>query len=395
MGGRRKLWSALVLLWAGCSPGRESEPVSGIEEAARAKIPAAPTLGFASERRIWRARQAGLAGASARSAPAMTPAYEVLASDAQWFEEAAAVPLGAKTRAHSGWAGAGTAQIWHNIGFVPDASGALERRADLLGELPALASTLADEPAGVDCVAVISIDRHGEEEPYLYRTLRSFFAGSPPGLHVNVLVGNDDLDYVSPARLTAALGEAWAGQVHVHPTSPATTAYLRAQLPPYRRGGWNYARALRGYRGTRGLLVMEDDVLWARGGMAALAAWRQEPAPLALSLFNHHCAQLSGEREHTRAAFRVNTVAGRQHTFMNLQAMVYSPAIADSVGRYMQLRMHKEIYDRVVGWYFTLHSVTIGYAFPSIAQHIGLASAAKGHGYTWGFHQSSYYRESF
>ncbi len=378
--------AASALLVPGCAQ-RGADP-------ARGQLPAARSLGFAP------ASQAAPVGIDLEAAARLdgagfTPDLALLAQDARWFSELQAVPLGGRTPAHEEEAEEAPAQMWRDMGFLPEGGGAYRRAADLIDPLPTLVPTELPELAHIDCLATISIDRHNGAEPYLYQTLRSLFAAFPAGVHINVLVSNTDVDYVSSQRLADAVGGQHVGHIHVHPTGAQTAAYLHNELPAYRRGGWNYARALRSYSGDKGLVLMEDDVLWTRGGPEKFDAWLQQQMLPSASLFNDHCAHLSGESDYQNADFRINTVLGHQHYFVNLQGMYYDHAIANSLGRYLQLRMHRQIYDHVIGWFFSDHKVAIGYAFPSITQHIGGLSAAKGQGHDWSFHQSSCFRDSF
>ena len=369
----------------GCSP-QNADP-------ARQSLPAGRSLGYLP------AKQAKSAGIDLQAAATLRPAgfdpdFDILADDARWFAEMDAVPMGERLPAPAREAEV-AAEMWRDMGFVADADGYYARRADLIGGLPKLVPTHVPELAHIDCIAAISIDRHNGAEPYIYQTLRSLFAAFPAGVHINVLVSNTDVDYLSPEALAASIGPEHSGQVHVHPADAQTAAYLHAELPAYRRGGWNYARALRSYAGTKGLVLMEDDVQWSLGGPKKFDAWMDRQVLPAASLFNDQCAYLSGEQNHEEADFRINRVLGHEHYFVNLQGMFYHHTIANSLGRYLQLRMHREIYDHVVGWYFNNHKVAIGFAFPSIAQHIGKNSAAKDSTHKWNFHESSCFRASF
>ena len=313
------------------------------------------------------------------------------AADRNTFVELEAVPMGTHLSAAQVAGKLPSIHTWFNLGFVVDKQGGVQRVADLVSPLPALVLFERPELSEIDCLAVSSIDRRNGEVPYLYATLRLLFATFPQGIEVNVLVGSDDDDYVSSAALAEHVGSAHLGQIHIHRTDATTTAFLRAHLNPSRRGGWNYSRALRSYAGSRGIVVIEDDVRWTHGGIERFNAWLQgRPLP-AVSLYNSRCAELSGSDDFDNGTLTFSEVNAGDVEFWNTQAMYFAQPLAAVLGRHTQLRMGPNwAYDNVISAFFKLSALRMAYAFPSIVQHTGAKTACE----SGGFHISSCFVES-
>ena len=391
------------------TPAGEAAIQRSLDKGATFVPPATPASSAAQNppkgaQKAQRAQEPLELGAS--MATRMRPDAQMILSDRARFADLAEVPVGTIVAIADDFRL--DAESWRAMGFLPDdavSDGPGESRAsvstplyrrevDLLGTVSMVLSQTPELPE-VDCIALISIDRRNGETPYVYTTLKSIFSRFPPQVKVNVLVGNEDTEYVSPRALIAEIGAEWAARVHVIPTSAEISDYLRGHLPPNRRGGWNYTRALRSYAGKKGLVLMEDDVVWAQGGLGAFNSWiAAHPVP-AFSFYTIYFDRIDALKTQDAATllsdgklFFVEQSTHRRD-FTCLQGMYYSAKITADLGRYTLMRQHHLVYDAVIGWFFTENEVTMGYPFPSMVQHIGTQSSCDS-GTT---HASHFFRE--
>ena len=330
--------------------------------------------------------------------PVFHPNVQGLREDLEFFREVTAIHVGQEVspiRPEDD-----DERLWTSLGFVPVSASTYRREADLTGELADLVPTNSSQLSEIDSIAIVSVDRSDDGEPYLYRTLRSLFAAFPPDVQVNVLVGNADARYVAFDRLADAVGADNARRVHAWPTSEATANFLRDHLEPSRRGGWNTVRSLRSYRGSKGLLLMEDDIIWAEQAIIPFNDAIKARPVAAFSLYNNRCQALStvispevGEvlahASPDTSPLIVAEVDTRVYGFDCMQAVYYAATLPGPLGRYTHRRMHTMSHDCSVGRFFTENEAVIGYPFPSLVQHIGTKSAY----HTWAFHYSPCFRE--
>ena len=258
------------------------------------------------------------------------------------------------------------------LGFVAHGSASYVREVSL--NAPVAARHLpeaASEQLGA--VSVLSIDRGSPEEPYLYSTLRALFAELPQTAPINVFVGDDKLAYVAPQRLTRVLGPEQAARVHVLGTDASMLAYMAtANFTRSERASWNYARLLRAYRGGRWHLAFEDDVALAPGSLAAFAELARTGDVDVVSLYNHRCH--AGDE--ARPVASVEKMPGAY--FWGTQAMAYRAGASFDLGVYIQAYLGTMPYDLLVHASLTAGPHRIGYAVPSMAQHLGLSSTGLG-----------------
>ena len=270
-----------------------------------------------------------------------------------------------------------SAQQWANMGFVPLGNGAWKRAVRIDATVELVEMDVPELPS-VDCIAIISVDRDTGDEPYIYRTLRSLFRNLPDGVEVNVVVGDARAEYLSPARLHEVVGPARAARVHVHATDVRTDAFLQENfLHPRQRAAWNAARVLRSYRGTRGLLAMEDDVIWTAAGLAPLERIMPADRPPLITLFNKPCAKLPGApaQQPLEPELVRPDLAG--HQFLYTQGLWYAPTMAEEGGRYLREFVHDNHYDIMLDKLLRRRGWQVGYLYPGILQHIGYRTAVE------------------
>ena len=258
------------------------------------------------------------------------------------------------------------------LGFVADDEHTY-RRVMPAAVAPAWVPMHSPRLPQVDTIAIISIARPDAGEPYIYATLRSLFATISPDIEVNVIVGDDNPAYLAADVLAHQLGAGPAGHVHVWPATAAWADHLHEHLGVHARAAWNYSRALAGYRGSRGLLLLEDDVVWAHEAAAPLAHLLGPPSPPAISLYNFFCGRLPGGSSATEGPSHILSVAARDlpWKFSRTQTMLYQAALVAPMAHYMQLRLEVLPLDLLVGEFMAEHELTFGFAEPSMVQHIG------------------------
>ena len=315
---------------------------------------------------------------------------DAIQRDKRAVDAATAVPMHSSTTGFS--EASGDLEAWRNLGFAPASPSsrhALVRGAALVdSQAPTLVPTSLPEMPAIDGIAVISIYRQDADQQYIYAMLRSTFDAFPAGIQVNVLVGNADDAYLSDERLAEELGAARAGQVHVWPAAAATADFMAEHFERKRRGSWNYARALAAYGGSRGLLLLEDDVDWGPQA-GAIAADLVAAQPLqVVSFYNYECFRADGVEAGEMAAPAITTRGSqdlRTVGFTCTQAMYFPAELTGAVSRYIQLRMHKMPYDNLMNLFFLHHELAANYVYPSLVQHVGWQTAIHT---SPGFHQS-------
>ena len=235
--------------------------------------------------------------------------------------------------------------------------------------------------AGFDCVAIISIDRaEPGVEPYIYQTLPATLRALAPGAEVNIMVSDERAGYLCHERIAYLVGEDQARHVHVHAVNREVAETVRARCATSRaRATWNVARLLRSYRGTQGLLVLEDDISWTQQGVRplthAMAAVGSNGPPL-LSLFNRFCdglADAPAPMPRTPEIVRSDTSV---HRFHYAQGLRYSPQMARRGGRHLESGLpDSDYYDSALGDFLPSQGWQVGYLYPSIIQHVGVHSS--------------------
>ncbi len=316
--------------------------------------------------------------------------HDALEGDKRAVEAALAVPLHSSTSGFS--AAPQEVERWRNLGFAPsspDSRYSLVRGAALVERqpIPLVPTQLPGMPA-IDAIAVISIYREDVPQQYIYPMLRSTFDAFEADIEINVLVGNADGAYLATEVLKTELGASRAARVHVWTTAAETADFLGHHFERRRRGSWNYARALLAYGGSRGLLLLEDDVEWGpRGGEVAAALLAEAPLQV-VSLYNYQCFRPDGQAAGDRTAPAITTRASRQLLqcgFTCTQAMYFPAEVVAPVGRHIQLRMHEMPYDMLMHNFFLHHELAVNYTYPSLVQHVGRQTAIHT---SPGFHQT-------
>lgn len=310
---------------------------------------------------------------------------ELLQRDARWLEQLADVGEGEDVSA-SDLPGELHEAVLRTAGLLCCEPQRYRRVAGLDLALPKLVPTAVEELSEIDCIVMISINCKPERPLYVFATLRSLFSSFPAGINVNILVGDEHADYLSERRLREEIGEDLASHVHVWAPSAGDGRYLREHLTLHDRGGWNYARALRSYRGHKNLLLMEDDVEWSgNAGVALNRRLREDPRAL-VSLYNRPGLippdQPNGNFSDASLGF-VEAV-DPEHLFFGTQGMTFSAKASGGMGNFLQIKLHEWPYDLQINSFMTVHGLRMAYAYPSIVQHIGFY----GTGYGVGFHTS-------
>jgi hypothetical protein len=309
----------------------------------------------------------------------MLKAFEMSAflTDAQWLELARNTPLG-------GYIDTSQIEIMASLRLYSLGFGSLGPQryvhvAPLEATTP-LVPTCDAELDAIDAIAIISVDRGLNETPYLYNTLRNVLTHFPQGVQINVMVGDDNADYVAPAKLKEVLGDAWAQRVHVHVPHASVAAFLRDHADVRVRMTWNYARTLRSYLGARHLLLMEDDVQWAYRAAKALNDGLSEAPEAILSAYNRACNLLPGVNldnlwtpSFVRFPLRCVDLA-----FACTQAMVFHAPVVGPMGDFIGVRLGKAPVDMLIDLFARLHDLPVTYAQPSMVQHMGKQTTGLG-----------------
>lgn len=280
-----------------------------------------------------------------------------------------------------------------NLGVETDENGSLRRRADAASNIEMVNFSSQALP-NIDCIAITSIDRHNNQAPYIYQTLTSLFDTLSDDVHVNIMVGNDDDEYVRPESLIKHMSSHRVNHVHIWPTSSMVADYIQKKFEINRRGGWNYGRLLRSYHGDKGLLVLEDDVVWAEGSSGILNSFVNHAVQeklMALSLYNRSCAGADIEGDVWQPHVSELATMSQNFSFTLLQGMYFSPSTVNALGRFLQLRIHTRAHDFLVGEFAQSHRLRMGMTMPSLVQHIGRKST----GLCEGFHESPCFVPSF
>ena len=282
-----------------------------------------------------------------------------------------------------------------NLGFkaLPETIGHWQRVVHLDETvIPALSNegplALSEMPTlpDIDCIAISSINRRHAEKVYVYDTLRSLFQVFPAEAQINVLVGNADANYLSMPRLVEEVGGRDATRVHVVSTSPEIADYLLS-LPLPKRGGWNFSRALLGYTGSRGIILLEDDIDLPKGSPELLqSVLQQAPLPI-VSLYNHSCENLPGRRSVAQEGSFHAEVPERWWGFQWYSTGLYIAApFARPLGAHHLVHLNSFCWDKLINYFLAAHNLDVAYTYPSMIQHRGLVSTG-----TWGQHESHCY----
>ena len=262
-----------------------------------------------------------------------------------------------------------------NMGFQKEGDDYI-RRAHLDATVPSLVMTHSRTMPSIDCIVMISIFRTKEKENYIFSTLENMFRVFPEDSHFNILVGDDRASYLDRDRLENIFGKANSARLHVWATSPEDASFLAANLDIKRRAGWNYARAMRSYAGHRGLLLLEDDIMWCKNAVEHINQWTAQDHPAVLSLYTRkNYLRLSKPILGHLVAMHMGNQTPR---FEGTQALYMSSKVSHHLGDFMQIRLHETAYDWNVDAFLRKYDILMGYAFPSLVQHTGLKSSGLG-----------------
>lgn len=296
--------------------------------------------------------------------------------DAQWHALLGACPMGQSLRFAPL-----TATLHERLasqGFWRVARDTWQRIIDLHVREPVIGCDVPGLP-GIGCVVVPSVARPMAPgvEHYIYGTLRSLLASMPTGTAINVMVGTSDASFVSKSALVRALGVARSEQVHVFAASAAIEQYLRRHAPLRARTTWNHARALASYTGSGKVLFVEDDVLWSRRASEFVmgASWMTSPSIISLyhaPPYNGFCFAHAFCQKETVLTIRADLYEG---LFSCCQALLYEADFAREVACMLRLRMNGVPTDTNMANYFWHRKTTLGFARPSLVQHIGRQSS--------------------
>ena len=262
------------------------------------------------------------------------------------------------------------------LGFSHQGEQMWRRDANMLATETLVPSLMPELPE-IDAVAVISTFRPQVREQYIYETLTQLFRALPAEAQVNVLVGNSDTDYVAPAVLSEKLGDAHAARIHVIFTPTDVDQYFKAHRSKVSvKATWNYARALRSYRGDKHLLLFEDDIVLADHALMAIRPLLLQKRTGIFSLYNDRCSSVEAWWQPEGSKLSVGTQVMRENggDFPSTQAIVYAASLANDLGDYLTLRAGREPYDYMTGRYLVQFNYEIGYVDPSVVQHVGYAT---------------------
>ena len=399
----RQLWSILAAIAASCGApaGQQSAELGGSKQPEEGSADSGPLSRWVGDPNAEDIAPAPSAPTASQDPVAKSEKPSTAWSDLAWFESLADVKPGSTVKrseiAHSlaaisDWGH--RMDPWRAMGFHADAEdmNLMHREVDVAAEArlsshPREQLVLSKMPSlpDVDCVAISSIHRPHVPKDYIYATLKSIFASFPKEVVVNILVGNADTAYLAPEILTAELGEDHLDQIVVIPPSKAMAEYLQQNNVEW-RGSWNYARGLLSYRGTRGLVLLEDDVEWAQGSVPILHQILQStPVPI-ISLYNVFCQQLQGRVSLLSRAGVSLDQPSREAEFIRTQGLYFSASVANELGRHQFLRINGYCWDRLLNFFLEDRDMDMGYTFPSLLQHRGHVSSGN-----WGVHETGCY----
>ena len=271
--------------------------------------------------------------------------------------------------------------LLRNTGFLQESSTSFRRESRLDQKISSLQYFDSPFLANIDCIVMLSIHRRKEEENYIFNTLKETFSSLPSDIVINILVGNDDDDYLSIQNLSANLDEDMTDRIRVHRTATRESSFLAANMPFYSRAAWNYSRAVLSYSGTKGLLVLEDDLNWSRQALNYLSKWTSTGSPDIISLYTRK--NYLRPRYSAFGSLILMPSSPETPRFECSQAMFFRPDVANDLGHYLLPRLTTTSYDWNIDAFINASKTTIGYAFPSLVQHMGRKSSGLG-----SFHQS-------
>lgn len=295
-------------------------------------------------------------------------------NDPRWLSDAMGQAVGAHF--HVAHDDEDALRVLNALGYAHRAEGHYERKVDLSAHTALVPSDMPSLQS-IDAIAVITVYRPflGEQQ-YAYATLRSLLRELPQEAQINMMVGNALVDYLSADRLANEIGADNVGRIHVHPTSADIAQFFEDEpIGVATRATWNFARALRGYRGTRHLMLLEDDISLAQGSMAALHPYLEAPEAPVFTLFNDRCGSIPVTQQLPASALAVAATPMRRNSdFPTTQATLFSSGVANAAGRYIATRAGRESYDYMLGRFFAQTQSALGYIRPSIVQHEGRSS---------------------
>ena len=308
-------------------------------------------------------------------------AAAALEADATWLRQARSVAVGGDMVATGSLQGNDARCL--NVGLQAVEPHCYRRRVALDALTTQAVPVAAGALQNIDTVSLVSVQRAGPQ--YLYDTVKSMAQAFPEDTRFQVLVGNAQTDYVQPQTLAHALGTPLAQRLQIHPVPQEEANFMRAHFAVHRRAAWNYARALLSYRGVRGLLVVEDDVQWARNAVEKLEWWLDGRRLPVITLYNRRGDPYVPEATRPRTRDLITAAAERSKmVFECTQAMYFDASITQALGNYILLRLHEKPYDLLLGDFVRNHRLMLGTAYPSMVQHLGAETTGLGD-----FHQSA------
>lgn len=217
----------------------------------------------------------------------------------------------------------------------------------------------------IDCISILSVDRGSQK--YVYRTLQNVLEAIPENIPINVYVGNEHTEYLQPATLRKYLPEQSIMRIHIIEFPPEEVCEL-STLPLSARARRNYARVLSDYNGTKGLLVLEDDIDLHSSILQDLSILTSHIPTDAYIMTLY-----TGVRKDDTSEYTIQTC---HHGFSCTQGMYYTANCTDTLGAFV--RTCDQHYDLAI-WEFCLQSSTpLYWVSPSLVQHEGLVSTGLG-----------------
>lgn len=223
------------------------------------------------------------------------------------------------------------------------------------------------------------------EENYLESTLR----GLLHDYHINtnqpvcLVVGSPEVEHLETYRSLPGISVVEMGS--------NTWAWIKNR-PAFHRASWNYYRCLTyPMAGARGTLVLEDDIIFARGWCARLDATlkhleEQYSSNFVLSLYEAIFAMHKGEQ--CNRFF----IEYPHEDFFGIQGIYYPAAIREDFAKYLKihgLAGNKTYHDFLLREYLSQCGIPLFATAPCLIQHIGKTSVIKS---MW--HESSNFMEN-
>lgn len=214
------------------------------------------------------------------------------------------------------------------------------------------------------------------EENYLEATLRSLFSTLPVGVEhtVSLVAGSPETGYLASYKSQPEITVVGMGS--------NTWSWIKGR-PLTQRASWNYYRCLtHNAAGKRDILILEDDVRFARGWWSRLSAILADLLELhgsnfVLTIYSPWDLVL---QQHWGERFYAEYPLGK---FYGTQGVYYTAVTRQGFAEYLKLHglvANEKGYDYLLRDYLSDAGIPLFASTPSLIQHMGVKSTGLG---TW------------